>query len=78
MNLADLAVKLGGETGLEVEVFDREAIMQLGLGGLLGVNAGSAEEPRMVKLRYTPEGATDETPHLALVGKGIMLSLIHI
>ena len=62
----------GGETGLEVEVFDREAIMQLGLGGLLGVNAGSAEEPRMVKLRYTPEGATDETPHLALVGKGIM------
>ena len=72
VNLADLAVKLGGETGLEVEVFDREAIMQLGLGGLLGVNAGSAEEPRMVKLRYTPEGATEKTPHLALVGKGIM------
>src|SRR5690606_257822 len=35
-------------------------------------NAGSTEEPRMVKLRYTPEGATDETAHLALVGKGIM------
>ena len=72
VNLADLAVKLGGQTGLEVEVFDRAAIMELGLGGLLGVNAGSAEEPRMVKLRYTPEGATDATPHLALVGKGIM------
>src|SRR5690606_15111379 len=50
VNLADLAVKLGDEAGLEVEVFDRAAIMQLGLGGLLGVNAGSAEEPRMVKL----------------------------
>ena len=72
VNLADVAVKLGAEAGLEVEVFDREAIMALGLGGLLGVNAGSAEEPRMVKLRYTPEGATEKTPHLALVGKGIM------
>ena len=72
VDLADLAVKLGDKSGLEVEVFEREAIMELGLGGLLGVNAGSAEEPRMVKLRYTPEGATDDTPHLALVGKGIM------
>lgn len=72
VQLADVAVKVGSENGLEVEVFDREAIMELGLGGLLGVNAGSTEEPRMVKLRYTPEGATSDTPHLALVGKGVM------
>ncbi len=69
---ADLAAQLGPEHGLEVEIFDRDALVALGTGGLLGVNAGSTDEPRMIKLRYTPEGATDATPHLALVGKGIM------
>lgn len=69
---ADLAAKLGPEFGVEVEVFDREALIELGTGGLLGVNAGSVDEPRMIKLRYTPEGASDATPHLALIGKGIM------
>ena len=69
---ADVAAKLGPEYGVEVEVFDRQALIELGTGGLLGVNAGSTDEPRMIKLRYTPAGATDATPHLALVGKGIM------
>src|SRR5690606_32252201 len=39
VQLAEVAQRVGAETGLEVEVFDREAIMELGLGGLLGVNA---------------------------------------
>ncbi len=34
------------------------------------MNQGSVEEPRMIKLSYTPEGAA--TGHLGLVGKGIM------
>jgi len=51
-------------------VFDRRALIELGCGGLLGVNKGSIEEPRMVVLRYTPSG--ESTGHLALVGKGIM------
>jgi leucyl aminopeptidase len=66
---AEIAVQYGPDFGLEVEVFDRAALMALGTGGLLGVNAGSTEEPRMIKLSYRPEGAT---AHLALVGKGIM------
>ncbi|MGO3146084.1 MAG: leucyl aminopeptidase family protein [Leucobacter sp.] len=69
---AEIAEKLGPEHGLEVEIFDRDALIELGTGGLLGVNAGSVEEPRMIKLRYTPDGATEKTPHLALIGKGIM------
>ncbi len=69
---AEIAERLGPEFGLEVEVFDRQQLIELGCGGLLGVNAGSTEEPRMIKLRYRPAGATDESPHLALVGKGIM------
>ena len=31
--------------GLEVEVFERDALVAMGIGGLLGVNAGSAEQP---------------------------------
>lgn len=72
VKFAEIAQKFGPQFGLEVEVFDRQQLIALGCGGLLGVNAGSTEEPRMIKLRYTPEGATDETAHLALVGKGIM------
>ena len=67
---------LGTEAGLEVEVFDKDALVELGCGGLLGVNLGSDEPPRMIKLTYTPR-KRDGSParpkgHLALVGKGIM------
>lgn len=68
-NFGEIAEKLGPEHGLTVDVFDKEQIIAERLGGLLAVNAGSVEEPRMIQLRYTPEGASG---HLALVGKGIM------
>jgi leucyl aminopeptidase len=68
--MGDVAVDLGPEYGLEVEIFDKKQLIELGCGGLLGVNAGSAEEPRMIKVTYTPSGAP--TAHIALVGKGIM------
>lgn len=68
--LGELALHLGPAAGLEVEVFDKAAVQELGLGGLLGVNKGSVEEPRMIVLKYTPQG--DSAGHLALVGKGIM------
>jgi leucyl aminopeptidase len=68
--IAAVAVALGARFGFDVEVFDRQPLIDLGCGGLLGVNAGSAEEPRMVKLRYTPPDGS--TGHLGLVGKGIM------
>jgi leucyl aminopeptidase len=70
-HLADLAVELGPGRGLEVEVFDKDQLVALGCGGLLGVNAGSAEPPRMIKLEYRPAGGA-ASPHLGLVGKGIM------
>lgn len=69
--IADLAAALAAERGLEVEIYDKDALLALGCGGLLGVNAGSTEPPRMVKLTYTPKGGKPRG-HLALVGKGIM------
>ena len=55
--LADVAVALGAERGFDVEVFDKAALIELGCGGLLGVNAGSAEPPQMIKLTYRPSGS---------------------
>ncbi len=65
----ELAERVGAQTGLEVEVFDKAVLEEMGCGALLGVNRGSAEEPRLVRIAYRPEGAT---AHLGLVGKGIM------
>jgi leucyl aminopeptidase len=67
--LADFAVGLGAERGLGVEVFDETALVEMGCGGLLGVNAGSAQPPRLIKLRYQP---AESVGRLAMVGKGIM------
>ncbi|MFF8186447.1 leucyl aminopeptidase family protein [Microbacterium sp. NPDC016588] len=68
--MAEVAVDLGATYGFDVEVFDKAALVELGCGGLLGVNQGSSEEPRMVKLVYRPAGGGGR--HLGLVGKGIM------
>jgi leucyl aminopeptidase len=72
--LADVATAIARKCGLAIEVFERKDIAKLGLGGLLGVNAGSVEPPRMVKLVYQPKGESKSakaTGHLILVGKGI-------
>jgi leucyl aminopeptidase len=66
---AGLIAELGPEFGLGVEVYDRQRLIEMGCGGLLGVNAGSSEEPRMIVVRYHPD---DAEGYLALVGKGIM------
>ncbi|MEV8337053.1 leucyl aminopeptidase [Leucobacter sp. NPDC077196] len=66
---AEVIERLAPEFGLETEIFDRAQLIELGAGGLLGVNAGSVEEPRMIKVSYRP---VDPEGHLALIGKGIM------
>ncbi len=62
------------DAGLGVEVYDEAAIEHAGLGGLMAVNQGSTEPPRLLKLTYDP-AADDEAPPeaetVALVGKGI-------
>ncbi|ALE06278.1 leucyl aminopeptidase [Arthrobacter sp. ERGS1:01] len=68
--MAEVAVSLGAEFGFEVEVYDKAALVELGCGGLLGVNKGSVEPPRMIVLHYRPSGTV--SGHLALVGKGVM------
>ena len=68
--MGEVAAALGDAHGFAVESFDREQLIEMRCGGLLGVHAGRREEPRMLVLRYTPQG--EPTGHLGLVGKGIM------
>jgi leucyl aminopeptidase len=73
--IAEVATAVARERGLGIDVYDKDALIELGCGGLLGVNAGSTEPPRMIKLTYRPTGSNGQTSargHLALVGKGIM------
>jgi leucyl aminopeptidase len=67
--MAEKAVEVAAASGLTVEVFDEHQLEEMGCGGMLGVNRGSAEPPRMVRLTYTPRNPAG---HLAMVGKGVM------
>ncbi|HEY7467866.1 MAG TPA: leucyl aminopeptidase [Dehalococcoidia bacterium] len=66
--MAERAGELAAEAGLECEIYGPGWMSEKGMGGVLGVAAGSAQEPRFIVLRYN--GAGDAKP-LALVGKGI-------
>ena len=67
--MANLASEIAAEVGLSIRVLDETEIESEGLGGLRGVSLGAANPPRLVELRYEPEGAD---AFLALVGKGIV------
>ncbi|GAA3307000.1 leucyl aminopeptidase family protein [Nonomuraea dietziae] len=54
--------------GLEVKVWDEEALRAEGFGGILAVGQGSVHPPRLIQLSYIPD-SYDE--HVVLVGKGI-------
>ncbi|NBB69276.1 MAG: leucyl aminopeptidase [Alphaproteobacteria bacterium] len=58
------------DLGVEVEVLDRAAMAELGMGALLGVAQGSRMPPYTVLMRWRGRG--DDGPPLALVGKGVV------
>ncbi|KAA0233627.1 MAG: putative cytosol aminopeptidase [Acidimicrobiales bacterium] len=66
--LAEAATDMAKRVGLAFEVLDEKRIRAEKLGALLGVNRGSAEPARFVKLVFEPPSARSS---LALVGKGI-------
>lgn len=66
----DIAQSLAGKD-LKVQVLRASQIESLGMGGLLGVNMGSLEEPAFIQLEYSPKKAQNKKP-IVLVGKGIL------
>jgi len=66
---ADRGRALAMDAGLECEILDEKQLAKLGMGGVLGVGAGSNNPPRFVILRY--RGGKKSDNGMALIGKGI-------
>jgi leucyl aminopeptidase len=58
----------GGGDAVSVEVLGREEMIAKEMGGLVAVSKGTAEEPKLIVLRYAGGGAGET---LGLVGKGV-------
>lgn len=69
--LSDEFEKMAEESGMTAEVFGKKKIEALRMGGLLGVNMGSPDEPTFTVLEWKPENAVNDKP-VVLVGKGVV------
>ncbi len=69
--LADKAVALGEQFGFHTEVFNKQKIRSLKMGGLLAVNYGSIDPPTFTVLEWKPKNAKNKHP-IILVGKGVV------
>ncbi|PKQ18499.1 MAG: leucyl aminopeptidase [Actinobacteria bacterium HGW-Actinobacteria-8] len=67
-SFAEIAQGFGAQLGCDVQVWDPQQLADEGFGGLLAVGMGSSRLPRLVRVAWAPEGATQT---VALVGKGI-------
>ncbi|WP_127716558.1 leucyl aminopeptidase [Halobacteriovorax sp. HLS] len=61
-----------GVKGVKSKVLGKAELKKEKMGLFLSVNAGSAYEPQLVHLTYTPSKVTKNTKHIALVGKGLV------
>ncbi|HWB09160.1 MAG TPA: leucyl aminopeptidase [Pirellulales bacterium] len=66
---AALAAEVAEESGLAVELWDRDRLEREGCGALLAVSQGSVRPPRLVMLEH--RGGTPDQAPLAFVGKGV-------
>ena len=69
--LAEKALAMAKEAGLEVEILDENKIADLKMGALLSVAQGSVEPPRMIVITYTPANPKPGAPVIGLVGKAV-------
>jgi leucyl aminopeptidase len=68
-HLAQEAERIGQEVGLRVTVLGPKEMEAEGMGALLAVAQGSAQEPRLIVMEH--RGGPENEPPLVLVGKGL-------
>jgi leucyl aminopeptidase len=66
--LAEEARKLAALNGLKCKIWTKSELRRGGFGGILGVGAGSVNEPRLIELTY--DGGGSAVP-IAITGKGV-------
>lgn len=67
--LADEARRMAKANGLKFQALGPADMRSLGMGALMGVAQGSAQEPRFIILEHNPRG--EDTPPIVLIGKGL-------
>ena len=68
-DMANYTVELAEKYDFEYEILGKAELEELGMGGILSVNQGSHEEPRLITLKY--KATEDWTDVIGLVGKGV-------
>ena len=68
IHFANHAQELAKRRGLRCTILEKDDMAALGMGGILAVNQGSAQPPKLVVLEYRPK---KKCPTLLLVGKGL-------
>lgn len=68
--LSNAASGVARETGVHIEIIEREEMAKLGMGALIGVSQGSTEPPKFIVLRYEGDQNNPDNS-IALLGKGI-------
>lgn len=69
-SFAEICQKLKN-IGVEVEVLNKESIKKLGMNALLGVAQGSANEPKVVILKWYGSPNDKKARPIAFLGKGV-------
>lgn len=70
-SLADEITKIGKTGNFQVDVFGKQKIESLKMGGLLAVNKGSVDPPTFSVLEWKPGNSKNKKP-IVLVGKGVV------
>ncbi|MEN8135817.1 MAG: leucyl aminopeptidase [Thermodesulfobacteriota bacterium] len=68
-HFADAGRKLAKKYDLTCKVLNKSDMAKMGMGGMIGVNQGSSQPPKMVVLEYRSDGK--KAPTLLMVGKGL-------
>lgn len=71
VSLADSFQKMGKKANFRVDIFGKQKIKSLKMGGLLAVNKGSVDPPTFSVLEWKPENPKNKKP-IVLVGKGVV------
>lgn len=66
---ADFGLRLQKEYGLKCQILNKNDMKRLKMGGVLGVNSGSDQPPKMVIVEY--RCGKKKAPTIMLVGKGL-------
>lgn len=71
VKFSEIITELGKEANFSVEVFEKQKIEALKMGGLLAVNRGSIDPPTFSVLEYKPKDFKNKKPYI-FVGKGVV------